>query len=216
MARKKGGIKIVWLQWFLDSMNAWERMDESKYALPSPPSRHRPSDVPSSLSSKRPGVSVSPAHVTIPPSSSNPGGVVASVAEEFEEGDSGSDDGDLMHAHENEGDSTDLEGLARQMEIEMDVDSLGLVGVGADADADGDVEAVGDVGDEMGAINEDTWADANDEVAAAMAESDDDSSSSSESEGEGEEGEYDEEVDDGYEGTDIDRCIPPSRLRNNG
>ncbi|KIY50645.1 hypothetical protein FISHEDRAFT_12865, partial [Fistulina hepatica ATCC 64428] len=35
-ARKRGGIKIVWLAWFLDSIALWERQDERTYLLDDP------------------------------------------------------------------------------------------------------------------------------------------------------------------------------------
>ena len=38
MARRRGGIKIVWLAWFSDSVALWQRQDEMPYLLdPSPP-----------------------------------------------------------------------------------------------------------------------------------------------------------------------------------
>jgi RNA polymerase II subunit A-like phosphatase len=33
MARKRGGIKIVWLAWFTDSIALWRRQDEKPYLL---------------------------------------------------------------------------------------------------------------------------------------------------------------------------------------
>src|SRR5260221_321312 len=37
MARRRGGIKIVWLAWFIDSVALWQRQDEIPYLLdPSP------------------------------------------------------------------------------------------------------------------------------------------------------------------------------------
>ncbi|CAK5280408.1 unnamed protein product [Mycena citricolor] len=36
-ARKRGNIKIVWLQWFLDCINLWHRQDETPYLLDDPP-----------------------------------------------------------------------------------------------------------------------------------------------------------------------------------
>jgi len=37
MARKRGGIKIVWLAWFTDSVALWRRQDERPYLLDDPP-----------------------------------------------------------------------------------------------------------------------------------------------------------------------------------
>lgn len=37
MARKRGGIKIVWLSWFTDSIALWQRQDEKPYFLDDPP-----------------------------------------------------------------------------------------------------------------------------------------------------------------------------------
>ncbi|KAF9486425.1 hypothetical protein BDN70DRAFT_869968 [Pholiota conissans] len=37
MARKRGGIKIVWLAWFTDSIALWQRQDEKPYLLDDPP-----------------------------------------------------------------------------------------------------------------------------------------------------------------------------------
>ncbi|KAF9566917.1 hypothetical protein CPC08DRAFT_627531 [Agrocybe pediades] len=37
MARKRGGIKIVWLSWFTDSVALWRRQDERPYLLDDPP-----------------------------------------------------------------------------------------------------------------------------------------------------------------------------------
>jgi RNA polymerase II subunit A-like phosphatase len=37
MARKRGGIKIVWLAWFTDSIALWSRQDEKPYFLDDPP-----------------------------------------------------------------------------------------------------------------------------------------------------------------------------------
>ncbi|KAF8956077.1 hypothetical protein BDZ97DRAFT_221596 [Flammula alnicola] len=37
MARKRGGIKIVWLAWFTDSIALWRRQDEKPYLLDDPP-----------------------------------------------------------------------------------------------------------------------------------------------------------------------------------
>ncbi|KAG6874388.1 hypothetical protein C0995_015124 [Termitomyces sp. Mi166 len=36
MARKRGGIKIVWLAWFTDSIATWQRQDETPYLLEEP------------------------------------------------------------------------------------------------------------------------------------------------------------------------------------
>ncbi|KAG6915259.1 hypothetical protein DXG01_012444 [Tephrocybe rancida] len=36
MARKRGGIKIVWLAWFTDSIAMWQRQDETPYLLEEP------------------------------------------------------------------------------------------------------------------------------------------------------------------------------------
>lgn len=36
-ARKRGGIKLVWLAWFTDSVALWERQDEAPYLLDDPP-----------------------------------------------------------------------------------------------------------------------------------------------------------------------------------
>lgn len=36
-ARKRGGIKIVWLAWFTDSIALWRRQDEKPYLLDDPP-----------------------------------------------------------------------------------------------------------------------------------------------------------------------------------
>lgn len=35
-ARKRGGIKIVWLSWFTDSVALWQRQDETPYLLDDP------------------------------------------------------------------------------------------------------------------------------------------------------------------------------------
>lgn len=35
-ARKRGGIKIVWLSWFTDSIALWHRQDETPYLLDEP------------------------------------------------------------------------------------------------------------------------------------------------------------------------------------
>lgn len=37
MARKRGGIKIVWKEWFYDSVALWKRQDEKPYLLQDPP-----------------------------------------------------------------------------------------------------------------------------------------------------------------------------------
>jgi len=37
MARKRGGIKIVWLAWFTDTIALWKRQDEKPYLLDDPP-----------------------------------------------------------------------------------------------------------------------------------------------------------------------------------
>ncbi|KAH9486412.1 RNA polymerase II subunit A C-terminal domain phosphatase [Psilocybe cubensis] len=37
MARRRGGIKIVWLAWFTDSIALWRRQDEKPYLLDDPP-----------------------------------------------------------------------------------------------------------------------------------------------------------------------------------
>ncbi|RDB28454.1 RNA polymerase II subunit A C-terminal domain phosphatase [Hypsizygus marmoreus] len=37
MARKRGGIKIVWLAWFTDSIALWRHQDETAYLLDEPP-----------------------------------------------------------------------------------------------------------------------------------------------------------------------------------
>jgi len=36
-ARKRGGIKIVWLAWFTDCIALWRRQDENPYLLDDPP-----------------------------------------------------------------------------------------------------------------------------------------------------------------------------------
>lgn len=36
MARKRGGIKIVWLSWFSDSVATWQRQEETPYFLDEP------------------------------------------------------------------------------------------------------------------------------------------------------------------------------------
>ncbi|KIK94105.1 hypothetical protein PAXRUDRAFT_828314 [Paxillus rubicundulus Ve08.2h10] len=46
MARKRGGIKIVWLAWFTDSIALWQRQDETPYLLEDP-TRNAPSLSPS-------------------------------------------------------------------------------------------------------------------------------------------------------------------------
>ena len=43
MARKRGGIKIVWLAWFTDSIATWQRQDETPYLLEEP---HAPGQSP--------------------------------------------------------------------------------------------------------------------------------------------------------------------------
>lgn len=42
MARRRGGIKIVWLAWFTDSVALWQRQDEKPYLLDDPPPMHPP------------------------------------------------------------------------------------------------------------------------------------------------------------------------------
>ncbi len=93
------------------------------------------------------------------------------------------------------------------MEIEIAMDSvpllpplpvvgLGLEGLeGMEVELDVDTEDELRMGDEMGTIAQETWLDANDEVDAAMMESDSEWD--------------DDEVDDGYEGTDVggSRCV---------
>ncbi|CAA7268063.1 unnamed protein product [Cyclocybe aegerita] len=46
MARKRGGIKIVWLAWFTDSIALWQRQDEKPYLLDDPPNPGGPSSSP--------------------------------------------------------------------------------------------------------------------------------------------------------------------------
>jgi len=36
MARRRGGIKIVWLAWFSDSIALWQRQDEASYLMDNP------------------------------------------------------------------------------------------------------------------------------------------------------------------------------------
>jgi RNA polymerase II subunit A-like phosphatase len=36
-ARKRGGVKIVWLAWFTDCIALWKHLDESPYLLDDPP-----------------------------------------------------------------------------------------------------------------------------------------------------------------------------------
>ncbi|KAG6851395.1 hypothetical protein H0H93_005793 [Arthromyces matolae] len=43
MARKRGGIKIVWLAWFTDSIAKWQRQDETPYLLEEPTAVGHPS-----------------------------------------------------------------------------------------------------------------------------------------------------------------------------
>ncbi|KAF5375137.1 hypothetical protein D9758_000554 [Tetrapyrgos nigripes] len=47
-ARKRGGVKIVWLAWFTDSVALWHRQDETPYLLDDPPTAG-PSSSPSSV-----------------------------------------------------------------------------------------------------------------------------------------------------------------------
>lgn len=42
LARKQGGIKIVWLSWFTDSIALWRRQDETPYLLDEPPAPPAP------------------------------------------------------------------------------------------------------------------------------------------------------------------------------
>ncbi len=42
MARRRGGIKIVWLAWFSDSVALWQRQDEKPYLLDDLPVMHPP------------------------------------------------------------------------------------------------------------------------------------------------------------------------------
>lgn len=46
MARKRGGIKIVWLAWFTDSIALWSRQDEKTYFLDDPPTATTSSNPP--------------------------------------------------------------------------------------------------------------------------------------------------------------------------
>lgn len=46
MARKRGGIKIVWLAWFTDSIALWSRQDEKPYFLDDPPTATTSSNPP--------------------------------------------------------------------------------------------------------------------------------------------------------------------------
>jgi len=43
MARKRGGIKIVWLAWFTECIALWQRQDEKPYLLDDPPAAPIPS-----------------------------------------------------------------------------------------------------------------------------------------------------------------------------
>ncbi|KAF8913223.1 hypothetical protein CPB84DRAFT_529609 [Gymnopilus junonius] len=52
MARKRGGIKIVWLAWFTDSIALWSRQDEKPYLLDDPPAP--PSSMQSNQNSSSP------------------------------------------------------------------------------------------------------------------------------------------------------------------
>jgi RNA polymerase II subunit A-like phosphatase len=45
-ARKRGGIKIVWLAWFTDCIALWRRQDETPYLLDDPPHVVPPSSSP--------------------------------------------------------------------------------------------------------------------------------------------------------------------------
>lgn len=47
-ARKRGGIKIVWLSWFTDSIALWYRQDETPYLLDDPTSISHPTTSPTS------------------------------------------------------------------------------------------------------------------------------------------------------------------------
>ena len=42
MARRRGGIKIVWLAWFTDSVALWHKQDEKPYFLDDPLVVHSP------------------------------------------------------------------------------------------------------------------------------------------------------------------------------
>ena len=45
-ARRRGGIKIVWLAWFMDSVALWERQDETHYFLDEPSTSTAPAPAP--------------------------------------------------------------------------------------------------------------------------------------------------------------------------
>lgn len=47
-ARRRGGIKIVWLAWFMDSVALWQRQDETHYFLEEPTSPGAPAPAPAS------------------------------------------------------------------------------------------------------------------------------------------------------------------------
>ncbi len=45
-ARRRGGIKIVWLTWFMDSVALWQRQDETHYFLDEPTTPSAPAPPP--------------------------------------------------------------------------------------------------------------------------------------------------------------------------
>jgi RNA polymerase II subunit A-like phosphatase len=45
-ARKRGGIQIVWLAWFTDSIALWRHQDETPYLLDDPPAAVGPNSSP--------------------------------------------------------------------------------------------------------------------------------------------------------------------------
>jgi RNA polymerase II subunit A-like phosphatase len=76
MARRKGGIFIVKVNWFTDSMNAWEKQDERSYLLESPPRREHPDKSPVEQPSQ-----------TVDVEGHDPGGVVQEMLDDFDDED---------------------------------------------------------------------------------------------------------------------------------
>ncbi|KAI0363753.1 hypothetical protein BV20DRAFT_1039761 [Pilatotrama ljubarskyi] len=164
-ARRRGGIKVVWLAWFTDSVALWQRQDETPYLLEPEP---RP-DVGGG------GAGEGDARVGSPPS--DPHQISSDPEPDADDWDELVDS--AAAAGENGTGTGGGKGRALgALGVEGPRAGAGTGGAGGEGEA-----GVGAGGDEGLALDEVDWDEINNEVEAAMNESDDDGDGDGEGDG---------------------------------
>ncbi|KAK7686709.1 hypothetical protein QCA50_010309 [Cerrena zonata] len=149
-ARRQGGVKIVWLSWFTDSIALWHKQDETNYLMDPPPP---PPPIPDDNDSAAVGTPTSPHQISSDPEP---------------DADDWDDDGRA-------GPDKESEALSGGVSVSTGAGAGGKVDGGEGGSGGGGGGGRGT--DEEGLdLDEMIWGDMNDEVDEAMNESDDDES----------------------------------------